>query len=107
MPVNFPMAKAPAIPAAMLKITSMGIMDMSAEIFGRIRKFAEFTPIISSASICCVTRMEPISDVMLEPTLPDRIRHIIEEENSSNRISRVAYPTTILGIHGLSMFSLI
>ena len=71
-----------------------------------MRKLAEFTPIISSASICCVTRMVPISDVMFEPTLPARIRHMIDDENSRIRISRVEYPTTILGIHGLSMFSL-
>ena len=106
MPVNLPMAKAPAVPAAILNITSMGIIVISAEILGSIRKQAEFTPIISNASICCVTRMVPISDVMLEPTFPANIRHIIEDENSRISISRVEYPTTILGIHGLSIFSL-
>ena len=84
------MAKAPAVPAAMLKITSMGIMDTSAVILGRIRKLAEFTPIISSASICWVTRIAPISDVMFEPTFPESIRHIMDDENSSKRISLVA-----------------
>ena len=51
--------------------------------------------------------MVPISEAMFEPTLPARIRHMMEEENSSNKISRVVYPTTKRGIHGLSMFSLI
>ena len=105
IPVNLPIAKAPAVPAAMLKITSIGIMDIRAVILGSMRKLAEFTPMISSASICCVTRMVPISDVMLEPTFPARIRHMIDDENSRIRISRVEYPTTILGIQGLSMFS--
>ena len=107
MPVNFPIANAPAIPAAMLKITSMGIIDISAVILGSMRKLAEFTPIISSASICCVTRIVPISEVMFEPTFPARIRHIMDDENSSRRISRVAYPTTNFGIQGLSTFSFI
>ena len=83
------MAKAPAVPAAMLNITSIGIIDISAVILGSIRKDAEFTPIISRASICCVTRIVPISDVIFEPTLPANIRHIIDEENSRMRISRV------------------
>ena len=62
---------------------------------------------ISSASICWVTRMVPISEAMLDPTFPARMRHMMEEENSSSMISRVVYPVTNLGIHGLSMFSLI
>lgn len=82
-------------------------MVISPNILGRIRYDAEFIPIISSASICWVTRIVPNSDAMLEPTLPARIRHIMAEENSSNRISRVVYPTTNRGIHGLSMFSFI
>ena len=44
---------------------------------------------------------------MFDPTFPARIRHIIEEENSSNIISRVTYPTVQRGIHGLSIFNLI
>ena len=107
MPVNLPMANAPAIPAAMLKMTMMGMVVISAVILGSIRKFAEFTPIISSASICWVTRIAPISDVMFEPTLPARMRHIMDDENSRSRISRVAYPTTNFGIQGLSTFSFI
>lgn len=44
---------------------------------------------ISSASICCVTRMVPISEAMLEPTFPARMRHMMEDENSRSMISRV------------------
>ena len=55
----------------------------------RMRYEAEFTPIISKASICCVTRIVPSSEAMFDPTLPARIRHMIELENSSSRISRV------------------
>lgn len=65
------------------------------------------TPIISRASICWVTRIVPSSEAILEPTLPANIRHMMEEENSSNMISRVTYPTVQRGMKGLSMFSLI
>ena len=44
---------------------------------------------MSRASICCVTRIVPISEAMFDPTFPARIRHIIELENSSSMISRV------------------
>ena len=64
-------------------------------------------PIISSASICWVTRMVPSSDAMFDPTFPARIRHMIELENSSRRISRVVYPATHRGIQGLWMLSFI
>ena len=73
----------------MLKMTRNGIIVISPRIFGRMRNEAEFTPIISSASICCVTLMVPISEAMFEPTLPAKIRHMILEENSSTMISRV------------------
>ena len=62
---------------------------------------------MSRASICCVTRMVPNSEAMFDPTLPARIRHMILDENSSNRISRVVYPDTHRGIHGLWMLSFI
>ena len=74
----------------MLKITNIGINATNADILGNIKKLAEFTPIISSASICCVTRIVPISEVMFEPTFPAKIRHIIDDENSRSIISRVA-----------------
>ena len=64
-------------------------MVMRPMILGRMRNDAELTPIISRASICWVTRMVPISEAMFEPTLPARMRHMMEEENSSTMISRV------------------
>ena len=67
---------------------------------GSTRKLAEFTPIISSASICSVTRIVPISEAMFEPTFPANIRHKIELENSSRIISRVARPVEYAGIRG-------
>ena len=64
-------------------------MVMRPAILGRMRKEAGLTPMISRASICCVVRMVPSSEAMLEPTFPERIRHMIEEENSRSMISRV------------------
>ena len=77
------------IPANILKVTNIGMMVTIAAILGNIRKFAELIPIISSASICWVTRMVPSSEAMFEPTLPANIRHMMEDENSNNMISRV------------------
>ena len=71
------------------KITRKGIIVTMAEIFGRIRYSAEFTPMISNASICCVTRIVPNSEAIFEPTFPAKIRHMILDENSSSMISRV------------------
>ena len=45
----------------------------------------------------------PISEAMLEPTLPARISDIIVQENSSMTISRVASPVAYAGIIGDSM----
>ena len=73
----------------MLKITKKGIIVIKAIILGRIRYPAELTPMISNASICWVTRMVPISEAILEPTFPARIKHMMEEEKSNNMISRV------------------
>ena len=77
---------------------------ISAVIFGKMRNEAEFMPIMSMASICCVTLMVPNSDAMFDPTFPDRMRHIIEDENSNSIISRVVNPLTHTGIHALWMF---
>jgi hypothetical protein len=55
------------------KITRIGKNNMAAITLGKTKKFKEFTPIISSASICSVTRIVPISEAMFEPTLPARI----------------------------------
>ncbi len=103
----YAVAYAPVIPAKILNTTNAGIMVTNAVIFGIIRKRAGFTPIISRASICWVTRIVPSSDAMFEPALPASIRHIIEDENSSNIISRVVNPVTKRGIHGDCMFNLI
>ena len=73
----------------MLKTTRKGTIVIMPITLGRIRNEAELTPIISSASICCVTRIVPISDAMFEPTLPARMRHMMLDENSSSMISRV------------------
>ena len=89
----------------MLNITSTGIKSIIPVIFGMIRKLAELIPIISMASICSVTRMVPISEAMLLPTFPARIKHMIDDENSSRMISRVVYPMVNLGISGEVMFS--
>ena len=91
----------------MQNTTKTGINNINATIFGKTKKFAEFTPIISNASICSVTLIVPISDAIFEPTLPAKIRHKIEEENSSKMISRVAIPTAYAGIIGDTMFSCI
>lgn len=72
-----------------LNITKTGIKIISPTIFGRIRKLAELTPMISMASICSVTRMVPISEAMLLPTFPARISAMMELENSKRMISRV------------------
>ncbi len=45
---------------------------------------------ISRASICSVMRIVPISEAMLDPTLPARIRATTVEENSRIIVSRVA-----------------
>ena len=75
-----------------------------AAILGNINRLAELTPIISSASICSVTRMVPISEAMFDPTLPAKIRHNMEEENSNKMTSRVANPTAYAGIMGDTTF---
>ena len=82
-------AYAPMKPNAIEKITRKGIIVISPRILGSMMKLAELIPIISRASICCVTRIVPISEAMFDPTLPASIRHIIELENSRSIISRV------------------
>ena len=70
-------------------MTNKGLKNTQAIILGRIKKFAELIPITSNASICSVTRIVPISEAMLLPTFPARIKHMMEEENSNKIISRV------------------
>ena len=51
---------------------------------------AELTPMISSASICSVMRIVPISEAMFDPTLPASMSATTVEENSRIIVSRVA-----------------
>ena len=71
---------------------SIGKKITVATIFGKMRYDAEFTPISSRASICSVIRIVPISEAILEPTLPARISATTVDENSSTITSRVEYP---------------
>lgn len=79
----------------------------SPKIFGNMRNDAEFMPIISNASICWVVRIVPSSEAMLEPTFPESIKHMMEDENSKSMISRVTYPETHNGIQALWILSFI
>jgi hypothetical protein len=88
------------MPIPILRITRSGKKKSDAIIFGRIRKDAEFTPIISRASICSLTLILPISEAMLEPTLPASIKEIIVGENSKIRESLLANPIKYLGRSG-------
>jgi hypothetical protein len=67
---------------AIEKITKIGKKNTAATTFGSTKKDKEFTPIISKASICSVTRIVPISEDTFEPTLPARIKEIMVGENS-------------------------
>ena len=55
-----------------------------------MRYDAELTPMISSASICSVMRIVPISEAMFDPTLPASMSATTVEENSRIIVSRVA-----------------
>ena len=57
---------------------------------------------ISRASICSVIRIVPISEAMLDPTLPERISATTVDENSRIIVSRVAYPINDCGMNGES-----
>ena len=81
-----------------------GLRIVAATTFGSTRKPAELTPIMSIASICSVMRMLPISDAMLEPIFPARMRATIVEQNSRMRLSLTIYPMYILSIIGFSRF---
>ena len=59
---------------------------------------------ISSASICSVIRIVPISEAMFDPTLPARISATTVELNSSSIDSRAAYPIRYFGMKGDSRF---
>lgn len=74
----------------MLRIVRKGKKRTAATILGRMRYEAELTPMISSASICSVMRIVPISEAMLDPTLPERMSATTVDENSRIIVSRVA-----------------
>ena len=93
----------PNILKVMEKMMSTGKNKIAAMIFGNTKWFKEFTPIISKASICSVTRMVPISEATFEPTFPARIKEIIVGENSKIVLDCVIYPTVYLGKSGLDM----
>ena len=93
MSVKMATQNPPIMDVPMLMMHSTGMNSRKAATLGSTRKLAEFTPIMSRASICSVTLIVPISDAMFDPTLPDRIRQRIDDENSSNTMSRVVSPT--------------
>ena len=64
----------------------------------------EFTPITSSASICSVTRMVQMLEVIKEPTLPAIITEMKVGANSKITDCLVANPTKYFGISGLFIF---
>ena len=75
------------------KLPKIGKNITAPTIFGNTKKFNEFTPIISSASICSVTRIVPTSEAILEPTFPAKMSDIIVGENSKIVLDWVIYPT--------------
>jgi len=96
-PAVVPAIHPPTIPTIMLKSVRTGLKSRVATILGSIRYDAEFTPIISSASICSVTLMVPISDAIFDPTLPARIKALIVDENSRIIESRQPSPIRYVG----------
>ena len=71
---------------------------------GNTKKLTELIPITSRASICSVTRIVPILEVIYDPTFPAKIIAIKVGENSKIIDCRVAKPTRFSGIKELSMF---
>ena len=69
-PVSHTVRKPPNRAKAMLNTQRMGFTSTAASTFGNTRCEAGLMPITSSASICSVTRILPISAVMREPRLP-------------------------------------
>ena len=64
----------------------------------------ELIPMTSKASICSVTRIVPMLEVIKDPTFPAIITEINVGANSKITDCRVANPTKYLGISGLSIF---
>ena len=92
----------PTRPSARLRSMRSGLRMVEATTLGSTRNPAEFTPIMSMASICSVMRMLPISDEMLEPIFPARMRATMVEQNSRMRLSLTMYPMYILSMIGFS-----
>ena len=90
MPVAAAMRYPPRMPIRIEGIVRKGKKTIAATIFGRMRYEAELTPMISSASICSVMRMVPISEAIDDPTFPARISATTADENSRIIVSRVA-----------------
>ena len=85
-------------------IINTGKNTTAPKIFGKTKNESEFTPMISRASICSVTRIVPISEAILEPTLPAKIREMIVGENSRMVDDLVMKPIVYSGSQGVSMF---
>ena len=64
----------------------------------------ELTPITSKASICSVTLIVPILEVIKEPTFPAMITEMKVGANSKITDCLVAKPTKYFGIRGLFIF---
>ena len=92
----------PSTPKNIDRITKNGLIITDAIIFGAIKKAAELTHMISSASTCSVTFMVPISDAIFDPTFPANIKLIIVGEKAKIIESLVATPSAYDGTQGLS-----
>ncbi|MCY1452676.1 hypothetical protein D9M71_696140 [compost metagenome] len=69
-----------------------------ASILGKIKYPGALIPMISKASICSVTRIEPICEEIDEPTLPIRTKAEIVGPNSKILESRLIEPIIEFGI---------
>ena len=79
--------------------TSTGNMTTPASMRGVMRNETESKPIASSASTCSVTRIDPISAVMVAPTFPASTSAVRSGVSSSRTDLMTSPPTTDLGIH--------
>ena len=104
IPVATTTTHPPTSPSPRLISIRSGLSTVALTSFGSTRKPAEFTPIMSMASICSVMRMLPSSEDMFEPIFPARMSATIVEQNSRMRLSRTMYPTYILSMNGFSRF---
>ena len=68
------------------------------QFLGKQDNLSELIPITSKASICSVTRIVPILEVINEPTLPAIIMEVNVGANSKITDCLVAKPTKYFGI---------